>query len=357
MQMKKKLSDGVARATAMALAAALLTLAFAACGSSDEETGATGAAAATGPESGAFPVTIEHKYGSTTIDAEPKRVVVVGLREQDALLALGIVPVATSKWYGSHPGEIFPWAQDELGTAKVPTVLDPTDGVPIEKVAAQGPDLIVAIYSGLTKKEYATLSKLAPVVAQPRGRVDYGSTWQEETLITGKAVGQPKRAQELVDETEQLIADAAAEHPEFQGQTAANITDYKGIFVYGPQDARTRMLEALGFTYPAELKEAFPDEFGGQLSDEKVDALDVGALVWFADGDRSVAELKTAPVYRDLRVRKEGRDIFIRLKDRVYESTSFPSVLSMPTLLAEMVPRLAAAADGDPKTSTGEQPS
>ena len=72
---------------------------------------------------GAFPVTIDHKYGSTTIEAEPKRVVVVGLREQDALLALGVVPVATTEWYGKHPGAIFPWAKDELGDAKVPTVL------------------------------------------------------------------------------------------------------------------------------------------------------------------------------------------------------------------------------------------
>lgn len=29
--------------------------------------------------------------------------VVVGLREQDALLALGVVPVATTEWFGEHP--------------------------------------------------------------------------------------------------------------------------------------------------------------------------------------------------------------------------------------------------------------
>ena len=52
----------------------------------------------------------------------------VGLREQDALLALGVVPVATTEWYGKHPGAIFPWAKDELGDAKSPTVLSNTDG-------------------------------------------------------------------------------------------------------------------------------------------------------------------------------------------------------------------------------------
>ena len=86
-------------------------------------------AAAPTAEAGAFPVTIEHKYGTTTIEAAPERVVVAGLREQDALLALGVVPVATTEWFGKHPGAIFPWATDELGDGKVPTVLASTDGL------------------------------------------------------------------------------------------------------------------------------------------------------------------------------------------------------------------------------------
>ena len=339
---------------AVVLASTVVLLA--ACGSSDDGSSGADTSTQARAEQAAFPVTIAHKYGSTTIEKQPERIVVVGLRDQDALLALGVVPVATTEWFGGHPGAIFPWAKDELGDAQVPVVLSNTDGVPIEKVAAQRPDLILGVYSGLTKKEYDTLSKIAPVVAQPKGKVDFGSSWQEETLMTGKAVGKAERAQELVGETERLIADAAAEHPEFKGQTAANITDYQGIFVYGPQDVRTQMLEQLGFEYPDELREAFPDEFGGQLSDEKVDALDLGVLLWFADGDRSVKELKEDPLYSKLNVRKEGRDVFVRTDDRVYEATSFPSVLSMPLLIEEIVPRLAAAADGDPATSTDEEP-
>jgi iron complex transport system substrate-binding protein len=331
------------------LAAVLLS----ACGADDESSGPSGAA--TAAESSAFPVTIEHKYGSTTIESAPKRVVVVGLREQDPLLALGIVPVATTEWYGEHPGAIFPWAKDELGDAPLPTVLEDTDGIEIEKVAAQRPDLILGIYSGMTDKEYSALSKIAPTIAQPKGLPDWGSSWQQETLITGKAVGKPKEAQELVDKTEKLVADEAAKHPEFKGQEAAIVADYQGVFVYGPKDVRSRLLEELGFTYPPDLVGAFPKEFGGQLSDEKIDMLDVGVLVWFADGDHSKAELKRNPLYSKLKVSKQDRDVFIRGDDRVYDATSFVSVLSMPTLMDELVPRIAAAADGDPSTSTDQQ--
>jgi iron complex transport system substrate-binding protein len=335
------------------LALLLASTVLAACGSGEPEeqpadTGAEPAAEA------AFPQTFEHKYGSTTIEKAPERIVVVGLREQDALLALGVVPVATTEWYGEHPGAIFPWATDELGDAEPPTVLDDTDGVEIEKVAAQQPDLILGVYSGITEKEYTALSKLAPVVAQPKGKPDFGTSWQEETLITGKAVGKPGEAQKLVDETEQLLTDTAAEYPDLAGQTAAMVADYQGIFVYGPSDVRTRLLVELGMEYPKPLTDAFPKEYGGQLSNEKTDALDVGVLVWFADGDRSKAEIKGDPLYSKLKVNKEDRDVFIAGDDRVYDATSFVSVLSMPTLMEELVPRLAAAADGDPSTSTDQ---
>ena len=77
-------------------------------------------------------------------------------------------------------------------------------------------------------------------------------------------------------------------------------------------------------------------------------------LVWFADGDRSKEQIKDDALYAKLKVNREDRDVFIGGKDRVYDATSFVSVLSMPTLMQELVPRLAAAADGDPGTSTDQ---
>src|SRR6056297_4028745 len=77
---------------------------------------------ADGDEVAAFPVTIEHKFGATTIDEEPHRVVSVGFNEHDFLLALGVVPVGLRDWFGDRPNGAWPWAQDELGDAE-PEVL------------------------------------------------------------------------------------------------------------------------------------------------------------------------------------------------------------------------------------------
>jgi iron complex transport system substrate-binding protein len=329
--------------TRVVLLASLALGLLAGCGSESTDQPSSPAAA------GAFPVTIEHKFGETTIKSEPKRIVVVGLREQDALLALGIVPVGTTEWYGEHPGAIFPWAKAALGNRKLPTKLSYTDGIQYEKVAALAPDLILAIYSGLDQKDYDTLSKIAPVVAQPRGQVDWGSSWQDEITITGKAVGKPEEAAKLKAKAEQQLAEAAAAHPEFKGQAALVASPYQGIYVYGPQDARSRLMTDLGFTFPKGLETVGGKEFGGQLSEEKVDLLDVGALVWFAEPGPE-AKLKKHPVYSKLDVRTQGRDIFIPEKGTLYEATSFISVLSIPLLVDELVPKLAAAADGDPAT-------
>jgi ABC-type Fe3+-hydroxamate transport system substrate-binding protein len=79
-------------------AALALAVVVAACSSGDDDTaddtaGDAGSSDGTA-DSAAFPVTIEHKYGETTIEAAPERVVSVGFADQDPLLALGIVPVA-----------------------------------------------------------------------------------------------------------------------------------------------------------------------------------------------------------------------------------------------------------------------
>jgi iron complex transport system substrate-binding protein len=323
-----------------------------ACGSGDQGTSSSGASAASGVEAGAVPVTIEHRYGSTTIEKPPERVVVAGLREQDALLALGVVPVGTTEWYGEHPGAIFPWAEEALGDAPRPEVLDFTDGIEFERIAGLRPDLIIAVYSGLTRKDYDTLSKIAPTVAQPPGQVDWGSSWQDEILTVGRAVGKPKEAEKLRDEAAARLATAAEENPEFKGQTAAVATPYQGVWVYGPQDARSRLLTDLGFTFPEALEDVGGDDFGGQLSGEKLDLLDVGALLWFANPGPA-EKVRDNKVYGRLKVRTEGRDVFLPENGELYEATSFISVLSIPLLVDELVPKLAAAADGDPATETG----
>ena len=296
----------------------------------------------------AFPVTIEHNYGSTEITAAPERIVTVGLMEQDALLALGIVPIGTTEWFGEYEGAVWPWAQDELGDAEPPTVVGDATSVNFEAITAAEPDLILAIYAGITEEEYATLSAIAPTVAQPADFVDYGVPWEELTRSVGAAVGMPDEADALVADVEAGFEEARAEHPEFDGATAVVATPYEGIYVYGPEDVRGRFLTALGFELPADLVEVTGEEFGGNLSEERADMLDVDAIVWL---DGAGVEGLGGPLYEGFDVHTEGREVFLdSFNDPLGGATSFVTVLSLPYLLEGIVPMLAAAVDGDPAT-------
>jgi iron complex transport system substrate-binding protein len=306
------------------------------------------AAAAPAVDPAAFPVTIAHKYGSTTVDALPARIVTVGLTEQDVLLALGITPVGTTEWFGAHPGAIWPWAQDKL-SGELPVLVGDASSTNLEQIAALQPDLILALYSGVTKEQYDLLSQIAPTVAQPEAYVDYGIPWQELTRTVGQAVGQAAEADQLVADVEAKLAEARAAHPEFVGASAVVATPYEGIWVYGPEDVRGRFLTALGFSLPEGLAELTGAEFGGSLSMERADLLDVDAIIWL-DPEEANGPLG-GPLYASLKVHTEGREVFLNsYDDPLGGATSFVSVLSLPFLLDGLVPQLAAAVDGDPAT-------
>jgi iron complex transport system substrate-binding protein len=71
----------------------------------------------------------------------------------------------------------------------------------------------------------------------------------------------------------------------------------------------------------------------------------VDVIIWL-DPEDAEGELG-GPVYQGLPVHTEGRELFLdSYGDPVGGATSFVSVLSLPFLLDELVPRLAAAMEG-----------
>ncbi|MCL4830649.1 MAG: hypothetical protein KJZ95_25055, partial [Caldilinea sp.] len=158
--------------------------------------------------------------------------------------------------------------------------------------------------------------------------------------------GKQSEAEKLVAEVEAKFAQVRAEHPEFAGATAVVATPYQGIWVYGPQDVRGRFLTLLGFALPKGLEEITGAEFGGNLSMERADLLDVDVIIWLDAEDAEGA--LGGPVYQNLPVHTEGREVFLdSYNDPVGGATSFVSVLSLPFLLDELVPQLATAMKGD----------
>ena len=181
------------------------------------------------------------------------------------------MPVGTTDWLGGYKGAIGPWATGKLGTAAVPTMLKDTGtGRRWRRSPRSQPDLILALYSGLTKEQYETLSKFAPVVAQPKEYNDYGIPWQAQTETIGKALGKEAEARKLVEDVDGHVHGRAGRRTRSsRGQAPWWPPRTRAFFVYGSQDSRSRTLTSLGFTLPADLDKVIGDKFGASISKER----------------------------------------------------------------------------------------
>ncbi|MGH3366891.1 MAG: iron-siderophore ABC transporter substrate-binding protein [Nocardioidaceae bacterium] len=325
---------------------ALVALVTAAACSSD------GTSTAPSSASGSFPVSIEHKFGTTEISQEPQRVLSLGYQEHDVIFAFGVTPIAARYWFGDESDVIFPWAEDEAGGAD-PEILNMSDGINFEKIAALQPDLILGVYSGMTERDYELLSQIAPTVAQTGEYIDYGTPWDVQTLTVGRALGREDRARELVAAVETRFEALRREHPEFSERSVVVATPpADGPFgTFASEDPRARFFTSLGFQVPARIDELAGDSFYATISPERADLLDADLLVWdqlsYLPGGRAAIEAN--PLVQQLGATQEGRVIY--LDGDLEYAFAFNTVLSLPFLLDGIEPMLEAATDGDPATT------
>lgn len=296
------------------------------------------------PAEAAFPVTIEHAFGSTTIEEEPLRVVSLGFTDHDTLLALGVEPVAIRQWYGDYE-YVWPWAKDALGDHEPELI--PSSDLNFEQIAALDPDLIIGQYIGLEEPDYETLSQIAPTIAQPGDYPAFGAPWQVMARNIGAAVGLLPEVEALIADTEQLFADARAAHPEFDGVGLA----YAGV--YGAADAanyyvetngstRMSVLQDLGFVVPDELAALGTDSFYHDISAEQISLLDQDVTLWEPAALELLPLVEENPLYTTLDVYTQDRDIF--LTDPVIAGAmAHSTLLSLPVVLDFLLPELTRA--------------
>ncbi|MCO1582379.1 iron-siderophore ABC transporter substrate-binding protein [Crossiella sp. SN42] len=323
---------------AIALAA---TLVLTACGS-----GGTVPAAGPGGGDGVFPVKIDHKYGSTEITKRPQRVVTLGLSDHETALALDVKPVGVVDWFKERPFGKFPW-QAEKWAGTEPAIVGERDDINMEKVASLRPDLVIAQYSGITKEQYETLTKLnIPVVAQSGKHPDYATPWEEMARTIGKALGKDKELDAKIADLKAQFAKARAEHPEWAKQTALVADNFQpGIFAaFAAHDPKLAFLLDLGFQTPDRLRQAPKEQNIIEVGSEGLPELfEVDRLVWLTSDATSEPKVKADPVYQRLKVAKEKRDLFVSYYEPpIGAAISFNTVLSMPFALKNLVPILAA---------------
>lgn len=297
----------------------------------------------------AFPVTIDHAFGATTIAGEPTRVVTWGWGSTDAALSLGVAPVAMPYFsYGGDQRGVLPWVADRLDAdgLPLPQVLPDVQDPPFEAIAAAQPDLILAPYSGITSSDYQLLSEIAPTVAYPDE--PWATPWRDTVAIVGRALGRQDQAQQLLADIDARIEERAAAHPELQGRTVALVWDTADMFyVYKPADPRVEFTEALGLV-SAPSVEALANgdsSFYYTLSRERLDELTSDILVSYAtDAETSDAFLRS-PAAQLLEQVQRGSVAEV-IGTEVIAAVSPPTALSLTWGLDQYIAALSEAARG-----------
>ena len=315
-------------------AAGLLAATTATACAADEDGKA--APAASGSAATAFPVTIEHKFGSTTIEKQPERVVTVGWNDQDPVLALGVVPVSTREWFTEYP--TYPWVQSALGGKKITTF---SAEMNFEAIIKQQPDLILAIYETINKETYDKLSQIAPTVIQSADYADEQTPWDVQTLTTGKALGKSAEAQALVTKVKAKIDEAKAANPQFAGKTL--VVDFgpeKGQHWLIPaKDPRRALFDALGFAAQKESED---------VSEERLDLIDRDVL--FVNG-ATKKDMLASPAFSRLKVATEDRALYTSFSTPLGGALAYSGPNALLYALDLLVPQLKNATDGDKATA------
>lgn len=335
-----------ARYLPKAAVAVTAALALTACGGGSDDSGSEGSKDPKGgSSSGAFPVTVEHKYGSTKIDKAPEKVVTLGLSDQDTVLALGIKPVGSVDWFKERPYGKWPWTKAKWGS-ETPQIVGERDEFNMEKIASLKPDLVIAQYSGMKKEQYETLSKFTKVVAQPKGHPDYAAPWKVMTRQIGKSLGKDAETEKLIKGIDARFKKVRTEHPEFAKMTLAVADSFEAgkYSAFTKTDPKAIFFEEFGFKLKPEVdKLAQPGMNAAELSAEKLSVLDTDRLVWVTSSTEADERIQGEALYKKLKVHQEKRDLFVPYQGPdIGAAFSFNTVLSIPYAIDEILPLLTA---------------
>ena len=342
------------RLTATALAA-LTVIGMSACGSQNAATTATsGNNSASQSADGAFPVTIKHALGETTIQSQPKRVAAIGWGADDALVALGIAPVTLKDngTFGKTVDGFLPWTKDaldkmNLSADQMPTLHDESDDIDAEAIAAAEPDLIIGPYSGVTEDQYKTLSKIAPTV--PQIKAAWSEPWRDEIEVVAQAVGKEDEGKQLISDLENTITSEAAKYPDIKGKTAAvlymDASKLSSFSLYNTLDTRAQFLNDFGFETPDSVKKISENAstFYADVSSENADQYaDIDVIVTYGTPDLLDA-IQKDPLLSKIPAVANGSVVVIDTSTEMANALS-PTALSIPATAAEYAKMLGEAA-------------
>lgn len=287
----------------------------------------------------AYPVTVEHKLGSTTLEKAPERIVALSDADLDALLLLGIQPVGVGA--SVHDGGISPWAKPELTSE--PTVLEPGEsGVDPEQVAQLDPDLVLAGGDYFIDSEYDALSPLVPTTAYETG--PFEDPWQTTLRQVAKLVGKVEQGEQVIKDVEAKVAGVRTEYPALAGKTFSLSQAFEAGTIgvlRSPEDAGVKAFNEFGMGLAPGVKALKSEDFAVTLSLEKIATIDADVVMIYSAEPQFQSTLEANTLFKNLEAVRSGGYVALDLVE--FTSLRNPSPLSTPYFIDNVLPRVAAS--------------
>ncbi|WP_071286313.1 serine/threonine-protein kinase [Mycolicibacterium llatzerense] len=188
--------------------------------------------------------TFTHMHGSTEIKAAPTAVAALGPGDADAVLALGVQPVAIGG-VGAEPPS---WLKDKI-TGK-PAVMNFVD---TNSIKGAHPDVIIAT-GDIDDTTYQRLKEIAPTITRP---ADTSAVWNWQTQLQwiSKIVGRESTATSLISQAGAQQTDLKNQNGKLIGKTVSvlNYADDTITQTLTPSFAAD-FLTGLGLNYDNKLQ-------------------------------------------------------------------------------------------------------
>ncbi|MGF2617693.1 iron-siderophore ABC transporter substrate-binding protein [Rossellomorea vietnamensis] len=275
-------------------------LVLAACGTNngnEEESAGTGED--TNEENTSY--TVEHAMGTTEVEGDPERVIILTNEGTEALLAMDVTPVgAVQSWIGD------PWYDhiaDEMADVEV---VGTESELNMEAIAKLKPDLIIG-NKMRQEDQYDKLNAIAPTIFAETLR----GNWKENFELYSKALNKEEKGQEVIAEYDQRIEDLKTELGDKLEMEVSMVrfmpTDVR---IYHKDSFSGVILDQIGFARPE--SQDVNDFAAKGVTKEQIPAMDGDILFYFAyetgdgEGNKVAEEWVNDPLFQKLKVAQEG---------------------------------------------------
>jgi iron complex transport system substrate-binding protein len=246
---------------------------------------------------------IKHQQGETCVPLNPQRLVILDEETLEAVLALGLKPVATAEanWVASKQ-QIF--LTKSAGIISLGKSANPN----LERMVKLHPDLILGMHSDA--EQYLLFSQIAPTVM-----FDFGDiAWKQTFLSIGNVINKNQQAQDILKQYEKRVEQVKkVVRQQFKTKkvtvsrfyAAGQETEFRT-----PYSFPVHVLLELGFSLPQkqlELTQKNLPRVGVTI--ESVEMLDASALFIALDPGSEINFIKyqKSPLWKKLNVVKNSQ--------------------------------------------------